>query len=163
MLRHRLARPKAAGDRGRAALGDREQRIDDALPGDERPIDRQAARHGTRLTDRPELRKRKRMRLPFVVPQRQQRFAGRIRAVRPDIHGRPGKPRRHHCAVLNDRRFGTNRENLAACQPVALPDAHGNVPFFLHIERRQIAARRDERAVCGGDFAQRAFDAVKDV
>ena len=69
MLGHCFTRSESAGDRRRAALCYREERIYDTLTGYQRTLRRQSAVDGTRDTDRPALAEGQLVVFPLLVPE----------------------------------------------------------------------------------------------
>ena len=67
MLKHRLSGSEAAGNRRRAALREREERVDDPLSGDKRLIYRESLLNRTGAAYRPFCEHRKLMHLAVVV------------------------------------------------------------------------------------------------
>ena len=113
VLGHRLAGAKAAGDGRRAALGEREHRINDALAGDERPGRGHALGRRARGADRPLLAEGQRVLLTLGIGQfNNRRMDGIAAVVSNPCHG-AGNHRRHHAAVLDGRGLGAGWNMLA--------------------------------------------------
>ena len=85
LLQHRLAGAEAAGDGRAAAARDREQRVEDALAGDQRLVGRQALRHRARPAHRPALEQRHRCSRPAPSRTTAMRRVGAELAARREL------------------------------------------------------------------------------
>ena len=163
MLVHGLAGAEAAGDRRCAALGDRKQRVHDALTGDQRNGRRQTLLHRTGGTDRPLLTERQLMAVAEVVLQHCDHVMQTVFAVGLDLFDNARQVGTEQNAVLNDRGLGQCGVDLSALQTVARLDLERDRPQPLRIERRDRRAAADKRACLLLDLLERTLDAVKDI
>ena len=157
LLDHRLAGAEAAGHRHRAALGHREQQVEDALPGDERPVVRQPGADGPRPAHRP------------VVRQVQRRAVGqpsdgvRHRELAGiELRDAAAHAGRHEDAVLQRSAFDHGAEHVASLHLVPRLASRLEVPARGGIERRRARARLHEVAGQLGQPLERPADAVED-
>ena len=163
MLRHCFAGTESARDGCRAALGDREKRVNDTLAGDQGQRRLQTLLHGAGGTNRPLLAQGQVMRVAVFIAQHRNDVVNFVAAVR--FHGlhHAAQGRRHHKAVLNDRCFRAHGINIAAVQFVARLDAQGNAPLAVFVQGRNAAAAGNKGTAFFLNRLQRALNAVKNI
>ena len=163
MLRHGFAGAESARDGCRAALGDREKRVNDTLAGDQGQRRLQTLLYGAGCTNRPLLAQGQVMRVAVFIAQHRNDVMNFVVAVR--FHGlhHAAQGRRHHEAVLNDGRFRTHGIDIAAVQFVARLHAQGDSPLAVFVQGRNAAAAGDKGTAFFLNRLQRAFNAVKNI
>ncbi len=164
MLRHRLAGAEASGDRSRAAPGEREDRVEHPLAGDQRLDGRQTPDIGAGDADRPLLGERQLARRAVGQFDGHDRFRDRVGTVRLYfLHHRFGDQRGHHAAVQDRRRFLRFRDDLACGDRVAGMHLHLYVPFPRLIQCGGVDAAGDVFAGRLGDLLEGTLNAVVDI
>ena len=161
LLRHRLARSETARNGGRAALRDREERVDDAQTRQQRRFQRLARQNGPRRADRPVLIEAQRFRRAVVVFDFRQNRAAVVVAFR--FHGfhAAGLERRRRDELQKDGRRLLNFAVLhAGLHDVAFLHGRDEMPDLVQILRIRLLAAADHRARHGRDAVQRPLDAV---
>ena len=163
VLHDGLAAAERPRDRCRAALGDREEGIHDALTGLERCNGRVFFHVGPSHAHRPLLDHREFFSLALV------RFHDRDRilygeASRADLLHRAAHVRRQHDLVQDRRRFLHRTEHVAADEVVTNLGNGGEVPLLLAVERGNLLATRQKVAagLLTNDL-QRALNAIVNI
>ena len=163
MLGHGFAGTERARDTGCAALNNGEQRILDALAGNQRDGRRRALGYRALIPDGPSLAKAQLMYLAVLILYLQDGVVYLIFAV--GIHfGNHGFSNfwGKHAPVHNGRGFGNLGIHVADVQLVALLDLHGHIPQLLYVQRRRGAPAGNVGAAFFCNCFERTFDAVKD-
>ena len=160
MLHDGFTRAERTRHRRHTALGDGEQRVDDALTRHERDIRRQLAAIGTPDTHRPRLHQRQRY-IAVIGGDRVHRVRHRVVAL-----GNGGDSAAHvvrqHNLVGHHGGFLYHTDRVAADHAVADRDGRSEVPVLVARQRRHLHAALQIGAAHLHDLRQRALDAVED-
>ena len=163
VLGHGLARAEGAGDGGSAPLADGEEGVDDALPGDEGPVDGQALGHGTGGADGPALRELEGVDPALLVGELHQGVLHGVLPAGGRLCHRAAHPRGEDAAVEDEGGLRTLGIERAGGENVPLLDRDGHIPFLLQVQGGEVEAPADEGAALLLDDPEGAGDAVKDI
>ena len=163
MLGHGLSGTEAAGDGGRASLGNGEQGVQDTLPGHQRTGRGKALRHRAGHTDGPLLDHGQGSDRFIGLEYRHQRLVDGIASVRD--HGLHGSRdmRGHHDLMHHGRGLLHLGDDGPAVYLVSGLHAEPGFPFFLPIQGIHGKASVDIGAGPFRDLGKRPLDAVKNI
>ena len=162
MLDHRLARAEGARDGRCAALGDREERIDDALAAVHRAGRDILALVGTGDTDRPALHQAELVINALLIGQNSH-GVGHDKAAALDGLQRAGHFGRDHDAVQDGAGLLYGADDVAGAQLIADRGGRDEVPLLLAVQSRDVGAAGDGVARQGAHLGQGPLNAVVDV
>ena len=128
MLRHGLSGTKAARNRCRSTLGNREQRIENTLPGNQRHTDRQSFCHRTSRLDRPFLYQRQLMKLILCILHLQDALVDIVFSALCRFNNRSIQGWRNHTAVFDQIRFRKRRKYLSGNNLISHRNLYCHIP-----------------------------------
>ena len=162
VLRDRLSRAESARDAGRAALGEREEAVDDALPRYERLVRQQAFAVGARRADGPALYDRNRDFMSEGVLYPRGVASGAVLAGGRYPRHFAFEVRRHHYLVDEQRRLLNRREHHAARDHVADLRDGRDVPYLVAVYHVDGGAGGDVHTLLLEQRVERAAYAVEE-
>ncbi len=163
VLEHRLSRAEAAGHSGGAAAEDRKERVEHALPRDERRSRLEPATAGPRRPDRPCLPHRERGLAPVGQRDAGDRLSDRSRPFRRDRRDPSGEAGRDEDAMLERRRFRNTPERGPRRHRVSRRDRRTENPEPAFVERRGAHPSVEEVAPARREALQRTEQPVEDL
>ena len=161
MLRHRLSGAESSGNSRRTAFGNREQRIDDALAGNQGTVDRYPFVHRARDPDRPALAERKFMNRAFGVLDFDNGVVQPVFAVFYGGNHFTAHVGRKHALMRDQGGFGAGGINAACGDGFARLHAYGDIPELFFIQSGNIDAFSDKGTAFFLDLPEGPFNAVE--